>query len=110
VPKVSFDSLAVVLAVAFFAPLALSFVPWLRVPDIVLEIVLGIVIGPQVLGWAEVDEPVRILSLVGLAFLLFLAGLELDFDQLRGRLFRVAAVGFAISLVLAGWRRSSAPS
>jgi Kef-type K+ transport system membrane component KefB len=101
VPKVSFDSLAVVLAVAFFAPLALSFVPWLRVPDVVVEIVLGIVIGPQVLGWAEVDEPVRILSLVGLAFLLFLAGLELDFDQLRGRLLRVAAVGFAISLVLA---------
>jgi Kef-type K+ transport system membrane component KefB len=54
-----------------------------------------------VLGWASVDEPVQIVSLIGLAFLLFLAGLELDFDQLRGQLLKVAAVGFGISLVLA---------
>jgi Kef-type K+ transport system membrane component KefB len=44
---------------------------------------------------------VQILSLIGLAFLLFLAGLELDFDQLRGQLLKVAAVGFGIGLVLA---------
>jgi Kef-type K+ transport system membrane component KefB len=63
--------------------------------------VLGIVIGPDVLGWASADEPVQILSIVGLAFLLFLAGLEIDLDQLRGRLLRVAGAGFALSLVLA---------
>ena len=66
-----------------------------------LEIVLGIIVGPQVLGWASVDEPVQIVALIGLAFLLFLAGLELDFDQLRGQLLKVAAIGFGISLVLA---------
>jgi Kef-type K+ transport system membrane component KefB len=98
---VSFSSLAVVLGVAFVAPLALGLIPRLRVPAVVLEIVLGIVVGPQVLGWATVDQPVQILSLVGLAFLLFLAGLEIDFDQLRGRLLRVAAIGFGASLVLA---------
>lgn len=97
----SFSSLAVVLGVAFAAPLVLGLVPRLRIPAVVLEIVLGIVVGPQVLGWAKVDQPVQILSLVGLAFLLFLAGLEIDFDQLRGRLLRVAAVGFGASLVLA---------
>ena len=100
-PNVSFESLAVVMGVAFIAPLALGLVPRLRVPAVVLEIVLGIVIGPQVLGWASVDEPVQILSVVGLAFLLFLAGLEIDFDQLRGRLLRLAALGFLGSLVLA---------
>ncbi len=98
---VSFSSLAVVLGVAFAAPLALGLVPKLRIPAVVLEIGLGIVVGPQVLGWARLDQPVQILSLVGLAFLLFLAGLEIDFDQLRGRLLRVAAVGFGASLVLA---------
>ncbi len=98
---ISFGNLAVVMGVAFLAPLALGLVPRLRLPAVVVEIVLGIVIGPDVLGWAEVDEPVRILSLVGLAFLLFLAGLELDLDRLRGRLLRVAGVGFLASVVLA---------
>jgi Kef-type K+ transport system membrane component KefB len=98
---VSFGSLAVVMGVAFLAPLTLGLMPRLRLPAVVVEIVLGIVVGPDVLGWAEVDEPVRILSLVGLAFLLFLAGLELDLDQLRGRLLRIAATGFLLSLALA---------
>ena len=100
-PEVSFDSLAVVMGVAFVIPLLLGLAPRLRVPSVVLEIVAGIIVGPQVLGWAKVDEPVSILALVGLAFLLFLAGLELDLDQLRGRLLRVAGLGFVISLGLA---------
>jgi Kef-type K+ transport system membrane component KefB len=100
-PEVSFDSLAVVIGVAFVIPLLLGLAPRVRVPSVVLEIVAGIIVGPQVLGWAEVDEPVSILALVGLAFLLFLAGLELDLDQLRGRLLRVAGLGFAISAGLA---------
>ena len=54
-----------------------------------LEILLGIVVGPQVLGWASNDEPVQVLSMIGLAFLLLLAGLEIDFDRLRGRLLRL---------------------
>src|SRR5881392_3556072 len=88
------------MAVAFVTPLALGLVPRLQVPAVVVEIVLGILIGPDVLGWASADEPVRILSIIGLAFLLFLAGLEIDLDQLRGRLLRVGG-GFALSLALA---------
>src|SRR5919108_671594 len=65
--------LAVVAAVAFAAPLALGLVPMLRLPAVVLEIVLGIVVGPQVLGWAEVDGPVQVMNLIGLAFLLLIA-------------------------------------
>ncbi len=98
---VSFDSLTVVLGIAFLVPLALGAVPWLRVPAVVVEIVLGIVVGPQVLDWARVDDPVAILSVIGLAFLLFLCGLEVDLDQLRGRVLRLAALGFGLSLMLA---------
>jgi Kef-type K+ transport system membrane component KefB len=83
------------------APLALGFFPGLRLPSVVLEIVLGIVIGPAVLGWVEIDEPVEVLSLIGLAFLLFLAGLEIDLSALRGKLLRQASEGFAVSIVLA---------
>ena len=105
-PPVSFDSLAVVLAVAFVVPLDARARPELRIPSVVVEIVAGIIVGPQVLGWADIDEPVRILSIVGLAVLLFLAGLEIDTSKLRGRLLRVAGLGFAGSVrARAGGRR-----
>src|SRR5436309_2584827 len=73
----------------------------LRLPAIVVEILLGIVVGPQLLGWASNDEPVQVLSLIGLAFLLLLAGLEIDFERLRGRLLRITGLGYAVSFGLA---------
>jgi Kef-type K+ transport system membrane component KefB len=97
----SFTSLAIVAAVAFAAPLALGLAPAVRLPAVVLEIVLGIVVGPAVLGWVEIDEPVEVMSLLGLAFLLLLAGLEVEFDQLRGRLLRVTGLGFVLSFAIA---------
>src|SRR5919202_397268 len=79
----------------------LGLVPALRLPAVVLEIMLGIVLGPAALGWVEVDRPVEVLSLLGLAFLLLLAGLEVDFDRLRGQLLRLAALGFVASFAVA---------
>jgi Kef-type K+ transport system membrane component KefB len=101
VEELSFDGLLAVCAVAFVAPLALGFAPRLRIPAVVLEIVGGIVIGPSVLGWVEVDAAIEVLALAGLAFLLFLAGLEIDIRRLRGGLLRNAGVAFALSFVLA---------
>src|SRR5215470_3960251 len=100
-PDVSFGNLLVVAAVAVVAPLVVGFLPRLRIPAVVLEIIGGIIIGPSVLGWVHVDLPVQILALFGLAFLLFLAGLEIDVHRLRGRLLRFALLGFLVSLVLA---------
>ena len=99
--ELGFTNLLIISAVAFTAPLLLGMAPSVALPAVVLEIVLGIVIGPSVLGWVEVDEPVTVLSVVGLAFLLFLAGLEIDFRQLRGRALRVASTGFAVSFAVA---------
>jgi Kef-type K+ transport system membrane component KefB len=67
---------------------------------VVLEIVAGIVIGPTGFGWVQVDVPVQILALFGLAFLLFLAGLEIDLGRLRGRALGVALGGYALTLAL----------
>ena len=96
----SFTSLAVVAGVALAAPLALSLTR-LVLPAIVLEILLGIAIGPHVLGWGHVDEPVQVMSLLGLAFLLLLAGLEIDFDAFRGRVLRVTGLAYVASFALA---------
>jgi Kef-type K+ transport system membrane component KefB len=99
-PDVSFTNLLIVVAVAVLAPLAVGFFPRLRIPAVVLEIIGGIIIGPSVLGWVQADLPVQILALFGLAFLLFLAGLEIDVHRLRGRLLRFALLGYVATLVL----------
>jgi len=99
--ELEFTNLLIVSAVAFTAPFLLGLAPSVRLPAVVLEIVLGIVIGPSVLGWVQVDEPIAVLSVLGLAFLLFLAGLEIDFHQLRGRALKVASTGFAVSFAIA---------
>src|SRR5688572_11342707 len=99
--EIEFTNLLIVVAIAFAVPLALGLAPRLRLPSVVVELIAGIVVGPAVLGWVEVDEPVRVLAIVGLAFLLFLAGLEIEFAKLRGRVLRVAATGFAVSFGIA---------
>src|SRR5690242_19165989 len=97
----SFSGLLIIVAVAFVIPLALGLFPQVRLPSVVLEILAGIIVGPSVLGIVQVDETIQVISLIGLAFLLFLAGLEIDFTKLRGRVLRLILVGFAISFALA---------
>jgi Kef-type K+ transport system membrane component KefB len=115
-PQISFVNLLIVAAVAVLAPLLLGYLPRLRLPAVVVEIVAGVVLGPSVLGWVHIDLPVKILAILGLAFLLFLAGLEIDLRTLRGRALRLALLGYGLTLVLgiavgaglgaAGWTRS----
>lgn len=95
------DGLLLVAAVAFAAPLALGLAPSLRLPAVVLELLAGIVLGPSVLGWVELGPPLELLSTLGLAFLLFLGGLELELGRFRGRLLTTTAAGFALSVGIA---------
>src|SRR5436190_72778 len=97
----SFGGLLIVVAVAFAAPFVLGFFPGLRLPSVVLEIVAGIVIGPSVLGIVHVDQSISVISVIGLAFLLFLAGLEIDFGKLRGQVLRLTLIGFVVSFAVA---------
>jgi Kef-type K+ transport system membrane component KefB len=99
-PELSLAGVAVVAAVAFLVPLSLGLFPGLRLPSVVLEIAVGIVLGPSVLGWVHLDLPLQVLAILGLAFLLFLAGLEIDLDRLRGKLVRLAGAGFAVSFAI----------
>jgi Kef-type K+ transport system membrane component KefB len=97
----SLDGLLIVVAVAFAAPFLLGLAPGLRIPAVVLEIVAGIVVGPSVLGWVQVDGTIEVMATLGLGFLLFLGGLEVDFSRLRGRLLRLAGGGYALSFAIA---------
>ena len=97
---VSFDDLLLVMAVAVAVPLLLGLVPRVPIPSSVLEIAAGILIGPAVLGWVSSDAVITVFARLGVALLLFLAGLELDFAKLRGRPLKLGLYGFAASLAI----------
>jgi Kef-type K+ transport system membrane component KefB len=93
-------TLLLILGVALIAPLIASSFPQLRVPALVLEILFGIIIGPQVLDLVAVTPPIELLANLGLASLIFMAGFELDPQRLKGEPMRLASLGWALSIVL----------
>jgi Kef-type K+ transport system membrane component KefB len=94
------QSLVVILVAAALAPLLVDLPRRLRLPAVVAEITLGILVGPQVLGFAEAEGVVEFLGTVGLAFLFFLGGLEVDFDRIRGLPAKLGGLGWLVSLAL----------
>lgn len=99
--SISFAGLALVAATAFLVPLLLGLLPGLPLPSQVLEIMAGIILGPAVLGWVRVDLPLQVFALLGLAFLLFLAGLEVEFNQFKRDLLRLSGATYLLSACLA---------
>ncbi|MFK0184590.1 cation:proton antiporter [Streptomyces rubiginosohelvolus] len=104
-------TLVLIMALAVLAPL-LGYATgrWLPVPVVIFEIVLGILVGPDVLGWAHHDQVIDTLSDLGLSMLIFLAGYEIRFAEVRGDTLRRAggawvlsfAAGLGVALLLSG--------
>ena len=98
-------SFLLVLAVAAAAPFLANAAGRLHtgvvVPVVVVELLLGAVIGPDVLDLAEVDEILDFLGELGLGFLFFFAGYEIEFDRIRGAPLRLAVLGWLLTLALA---------
>lgn len=91
----------VVLLAAVAAPLLAELPVGRRVPVVVLEVVLGIVVGPHVLGWVEAEGFVDTMLKIGMAAVLFMAGMEIDFAAIRGRPLSLALRGWIVSLGIA---------
>jgi Kef-type K+ transport system membrane component KefB/Trk K+ transport system NAD-binding subunit len=81
----SFVPLLIVIVLAFLVPLALSRFKRLRVPIVVGEILAGILVGDSGLRLVGHDAMLEILSLLGFAYLMFLSGLEVDFEAVLPR-------------------------
>ncbi|MEV1020610.1 cation:proton antiporter [Streptomyces sp. NPDC050264] len=105
-------TLILIMTIAVLAPLlAYGTGRWLPVPLVIFEILLGIVVGPDVLGWARQGEVIDVLSQLGLSMLIFLAGYEIEFDRIRGDTLKRSArawlislaVGLALACALSGW-------
>lgn len=99
-PDISFDGVLVLALVAVLVPVVLALLPRLPLPGAVLEVIAGIVLGPSVLDWVHIDLPIQVLSDLGLGMLLFLAGLEIDVQRLRGTLGRLAGAAFCASVAM----------
>ena len=98
---ISFSSLLIVGAVAVAVPLFLGLVPAVKVPAVVLEILGGILVGPTVLGWVHLDVAVRVIADLGLGFLLFMAGFEIDLRRFDRRILVLVSRAFLLSMMLA---------
>jgi Kef-type K+ transport system membrane component KefB len=93
--------LVIVTVAALAALLAGAIQPHLALPVVVIEIVAGIIVGPELLDLAEPDDFINFFSNLGLGMLFFFAGYEIDFERIRGHPLRLALLGWAMSLVLA---------
>jgi len=92
----------VVLAAAVAAPLVGELTRRWGLPIVVLELLAGVAIGPQGLGLAgPLEGPIPFLALYGMAFLFFLAGLEVDLSAIRGRPLALSIAGWVGALGLA---------
>lgn len=94
-------TLVLIMAAAVLAPLlAYGFSRWLAVPLVIFEILLGILMGPDVLGWASSGQVIDVLSRLGLAMLIFLAGYDVEFDRVKGDTLKRSVWAWMITLVL----------
>lgn len=93
--------LLIVLLVAAIAPLFNELPIRLRLPLVVLELVFGILVGPHFLDLIAAEGHLQMLSALGLSFLFFLAGMELDFSTLRGPPLTLGTLGWVLSMAIA---------
>jgi Kef-type K+ transport system membrane component KefB len=100
--SVDATSFLVIVTVAALAALLAGWIqPRLAMPVVVIEILAGILVGPEVLDLADPDDFIEFFSNLGLGMLFFFAGYEIDFDRIRGDPLKLALTGWLLSLALA---------
>lgn len=100
--EVDSGSFFAIVTVAAIAAITVATVPKRFAPPVVVvELIMGIVIGPEVLGLAHSDDFVEFFSNLGLGMLFFFAGYEIDFQRIKGAPLRLGAFGWLLSVVLA---------
>jgi Kef-type K+ transport system membrane component KefB len=100
--EVDAESFFAIVAMAALAAVAVAALPSrLAPPVVVIELLLGIAIGPDVLGLARTDDFIGFFSDLGLGMLFFFAGYEIDFERVRGRPLRLGVLGWLVSVALA---------
>jgi Kef-type K+ transport system membrane component KefB len=95
------EALFITVLVAALAPIIVGLLHRLRIPQVVVLIIGGVIVGPQVLGLANPDS-IELLANVGLGFLFLMAGYELELSLFRQQAGKLAIIGWLVSAALAG--------
>jgi Kef-type K+ transport system membrane component KefB len=96
------ESFFVIVLAAAVAAATVAFVPGRFVPPVVVvELGLGILIGPHVFEIAAEDEFIEFFSNLGLGMLFFFAGYEIDFERIKGEPLKLGAWGWGLSILIA---------
>lgn len=96
----SVSTLVLIALAAVLAPIISELSGPLAVPEIVIQIGFGMLMGPYVFDLAHINTIVNALADLGLTYLIFLAGFELDLMKIRGRPLRLAFAGWGLSLAI----------
>ena len=94
-------SLTIIMAVAAVSPIVAQLIPGRFIPQTVLLLAAGAALGPYGLGIIEVNDAVKLLNELGMAFLFLLAGYEIDPKRLAGHQGKVGLLTWGITLGLA---------
>ncbi|HET8954789.1 MAG TPA: cation:proton antiporter [Solirubrobacterales bacterium] len=91
-----------IVAVSAIAAVTVATVPKRFAPPVVVvELIMGILIGPEILGLAHSDDFVEFFANLGLGMLFFFAGYEIDFQRIKGKPMELGAAGWLLSVILA---------
>ena len=95
------ESFFVIVLAAAVAAATVAYVPGRFVPPVVvIELGLGILVGPQILSIASQDSFIEFFSNLGLGMLFFFAGYEIDFERIRGEPLKLGAWGWGLSILI----------
>ena len=96
------SSFFAIVLVAAIAAVTVAVVPkGMAPPVVVLELVLGILIGPEVLDLAHSSDFIEFFSNLGLGMLFYFAGYEIDFERIKGAPLKLGVLGWLLSVALA---------
>ena len=100
--QVDAESFFAIVSVAALAAITVAVVPRRFAPPVVVvELLMGIVVGPEVLGLAHTDDFIDFFSNLGLGMLFFFAGYEIDFERIKGKPLKLGTLGWLLSVALA---------
>jgi Kef-type K+ transport system membrane component KefB len=100
--EVDTQSFFAIVLIAALAAVTVAVLPRAMAPPVVVvELLLGIVIGPEVLDLAKTDDFINFFANLGLGMLFFFAGYEIDFERIKGAPLRLGVLGWLLSIAIA---------
>ncbi len=80
--SLNYTPLLIIFVVAWGVPMILNWLEITKIPSVIVEIIMGVMVGPYILGWVQSEFYLEFLSDIGFLLLIFLSGLETDIEKI----------------------------